>query len=137
MIYAAACSETDEVYILGAGGKLVKFAASSVVATGKLTIGSKGIEDSAVCGLVAAPGAKIFSINNEGQAKLVEDYSITAKGGAGQVITESTKFLSTKTYVFIHNGKKNAYFDVSNLSVKGKTAVGAKLISEQTFSIGN
>lgn len=137
LLYAAACSETDEVYILGASGKLVKFTAENVVSTGKLTIGSKGIEDIAICALVAAPGAKIFSINNEGQAKLCEDYSITAKGGSGQVITESTKFLSAKTYVFIHNGKKNAYFDVSNLSVKGKTAVGAKLISEQTFSIGN
>jgi len=137
VIYAAACYETDEVYILGKSGKLVKFKVSDIVSTGKLTIGSKGISEEAVFATIAAPGAKIFSITNDGQAKLCEDYTLTAKGGSGQVITENTKFLSSKTYVFVHNTKKNTYFDISNLTVKGKTAIGAKLVSEQPFSIGN
>jgi DNA gyrase subunit A len=137
VIYAAACSETDEVYILGMSGKLVKFKVSDIVSTGKLTIGSKGIGEQAAFATIAAEGAKIFSINNEGQAKLSDDYSITAKGGSGQVITEGTKFLSSKSYVFVGNGKKNTYYDVSGLAVKGKTAVGAKLVNEPTFSIAN
>lgn len=137
LLYAAACNETDELYILGRNGKLVKFKISDIISTGKLTIGSKGSEDMALCATVATKDAKIFSVNIEGQAKLCNDYLITAKGGSGQVIADKTVYLSSKSYIFVYNGKKNTFYDVSQLAIKGKTAVGAKLFNEQTFIIGN
>ncbi len=141
VLYVGAVNNDDMVYILGEKGKLVKFPASEVNNTSKITIGSKGISDAAVQALTANSNEKIFTMNNNNQAKITEakDFIITARGGNGQSITANTiSMLSgNKKYFITYDGKKNNVVKMSTLTVKSKSSVGAKIQSKEILNVGN
>jgi DNA gyrase subunit A len=132
-------SNEDYIYILG--DKLTKFPLKEVSPTSRLTVGVKGINGFALMAAAAKDSDKILSINDSGQGKLTlgSDFNITARGAYGQVITENTIYFSTVLYpqIFIYADKKNNVIDISKLSVKSKTAAGAKLISGTLDYISN
>ena len=129
----------DYIYILG--DKLTKFPLTEVSPTSRLTVGVKGINGYARMASAAKDSDKILSINDLGQGKLTlgSDFNVTARGAYGQVITENTIYLSSVRYpqIFIYADKKNNIIDVSKLSVKSKTAAGAKLASGNLDYISN
>ena len=132
-------SNEDYIYILG--DKLTKFPLKEVSPTSRLTVGVKGINGFALMAAAAKDSDKILSINDSGQGKLTlgSDFNVTARGAYGQVITENTIYFSTVLYpqIFIYADKKNNVIDISKLSVKSKTAAGAKLISGTLDYISN
>ena len=141
LIYVGACNNDDMIYILGEDGKLVKFPASEVNNTSRITIGSKGINGAATQALVAAKSDKIFTMNNKDQAKLTEgeDYITTARGSNGQSITDGVVSLLSgePEYLIAYDGKKNNLIKSKDLAVKGKTSVGAKISKKKIIGIGN
>lgn len=141
LIYVGLVNKNDVLYILGEKGKLVKFSISDITSTSRLTIGTKGINDKAICALACGPNNKIFSINNSNQAKLTnaDDFNLTAKGSNGQVITENTTVIldGDKDYILIYDNKKNSLVSIKNLAVKSKSSIGAKIINGDIISIVN
>jgi DNA gyrase subunit A len=129
----------DYIYILGE--KLVKFSVKDTNSTTRLTIGTKGISGTAIAATVADEEDMILTINSTGQGKLTKasDFIMTAKGSNGQVITENTVIISAvkSPTIFIYADKKNHIIDTTKLSVKSKSAVGAKIISGLPNSISN
>jgi len=135
----AVLGANQDTYVYILNDKLSKFSANDIPATSRLTIGSKGTNGSAIGATAATEDDKIFTLNEKGQGKLTlaKDFNLTAKGGIGQVITENTVFVTTASELqaFIYSDKKNNIIDYSKISVKGKTAVGAKIVSGSLDSI--
>lgn len=129
LIWAGCGNSNDSLLILGKNGGLVKFPLTEITPTGKLTIGSKGIADEAICATIAAEDDKILTIA-DGKAKftLCSEFNTTAKGGKGQVIGEHTTTLSKITDPFyIADGGKIIPCTTSMFATKSKTAVGQKI----------
>jgi DNA gyrase subunit A len=130
---------TNEDYVYILGEKLVKFLVKDINPTTRLTIGTKGINGSAIGATVATEEDKILTMNDNGQGKLTKgsDFVTTAKGSNGQVITENTTLISAvKTpVIFVFADKKNHVIETTKLSVKSKSAVGAKIVSGIATSI--
>lgn len=138
LIYAGCAANTDFLYLLGAKGGLVKVAVSSINPTGRLTIGSKGIDDMVVAATIASDTDSILSLaDGKGKFTLGKEYNITAKGGKGQTITEGTNVIAAIgecAYVVEKNTKLTKYSKRS-LATKGKTASGAKITEDKNVKI--
>lgn len=130
LIFVGMANDDENLMILDE--KLTYFKVKDIVATSKITIGSKGIASGkAVSAALVSDKGKVLMLNNEGQGKLTKanEFVYAAKGSNGQVVADGTVLLSaeSKTY-FIYDGTKNFYIK-SNPAVKGKTAAGSKLIN--------
>ena len=138
LAYAGCANNNDYLFILGTEGGLIKCAVSSLSTTGKTTIGSKGIDDKVLSAAIAADDDLLFTFAS-GKAKFSygKDFNITAKGGKGQTITEGTTAIAAiNDYIYVvENNTKLTQYTTKSLSVKGKSAIGAKISNEQFIKV--
>ena len=134
LIYAGCADDKDYLFILGAEGGLIKCSVNNLSTTGRVTIGSKGIDDTVTAVAIAADNELLFTFAN-GKAKFSygKDFNVTAKGGKGQTITEGTNIISAvNDYIYVvENNNKLTQYNIKSLSIKGKSAIGAKISNEQ------
>jgi DNA gyrase/topoisomerase IV subunit A len=108
------------------------FKVKEITQSTKTTVGSKGIASGkAISAAIVGDKDKVLMVNFEGQAKLTKasEFVTTSKGSNGQVVADKTILISRQhNEYFIFDGSKNNYID-KNPAVKGKTAVGSKIIS--------
>lgn len=129
LIFVGMANDEDNLAILNE--KLVFIKVKDITPTSKLTIGSKGIAgDRAVSAALVVDDGAILMLNKDGQGKLTKaaDFVVNPRGSIGQVVAEDTVLLSSEsdTY-FIYSDSKNNL--ATKPSVKGKTAVGSKMVS--------
>lgn len=140
LAYAGCANDNDYLFILGTEGGLIKCAVSSLSTTGRITIGSKGIDDEVLSAAIAADDDLLFTFAS-GKAKFSygKDFNITAKGGKGQTITEGTTAIAAiNDYIYVvENNTKLTQYTTKSLSIKGKSAIGAKISNEQFVKVIN
>ena len=133
------CAANDEyLFILGEKGGLVKVPISSFNATGKLTIGVKGIDDKAIFAAVGNNDSLLFSVaDGKGKFTKGSDYIVTARGAKGQSITPNTNALTivTTNLAIIEKSSKITFYTNRSFATKSKTAGGAKVTDDPTFKI--
>ena len=138
LIYAGCGDNNDFILVLGEKGGLVKVQLSSIKDTGVNTIGSKIIDDKVSSATIAGEDDLIFTFS-DGKSKFTKntDFNLTSKGGKGQVITENTNLISRikEDFYIVEKNNKITLYNNSSLSIKGKTAIGAKISSESEIKI--
>lgn len=134
LIFVGMANDDENLMILDE--KLTYFKVKDIVATSKITIGSKGIASGkAISAALVSDKGKVLMLNSEGRGKLTKanEFVYAAKGSNGQVIADGTTHLSAeKEAYFIYDGSKNFYIK-SNPATKGKMASGSKLINGNPF----
>lgn len=131
LMFLAYAQDEDDLLIFGDNDKAVRFKVKEISATGKNTIGSKGIAAKVRCATIIREGDKIVSVA-DGKVKLCEaaEYLETAKGGTGQVIVANTTFCTSvsgeKLYVLCEKNKISS-LSTASLPSKSKTASGATI----------
>ena len=129
-------NDTDFIMVLGSEGKAVNIPVSDIGALGKMTYGSKGMSTpSVLAATVASRDDLILTITSENKAKLTahKDFLVNGKGTVGQLITEDCILIlnigtSEILTLFGEDGKINNV-NISTLSTKSRTAVGAKIFN--------
>lgn len=138
LLYVGCANDDDYLFLLGKNGGLVKCAIKDITATGRTTIGSKGIDDIAISAAIGNDNDLFFTFAN-GKAKytLGSDFNTTAKGGKGQSITDGTSIIAAfnNTLYVVEKNVKLSKYDCKSLAVKGKGAIGAKITEEQNIKI--
>ena len=138
LIYAGCGNNNDFILVLGEKGGLVKVQLSSIKDTGVITIGSKIIDDNVISATIGSDEDLIFTFS-DGKAKFTKcsEFNITSKGSKGQVITENTSIIKKveNEFFIIEKNNKLILYNNSSLSIKGKTAIGAKISSEPKIKI--
>ena len=138
LIYAGCGDNNDFILVLGEKGGLVKVQLSSIKDTGVNTIGSKIIDDKVSSATIAGEDDLIFTFS-DGKSKFTKnaDFNLTSKGGKGQVITENTNLISRikEDFYIVEKNNKITLYNNNSLSIKGKTAIGAKISSESEIKI--
>ena len=134
VIYANAVTNEEYLFMLGKNGKVSKVLINDFTATGRSTIGVKGMACDVISATVGANETNIIAIGDE-KYKVTSgsDYSVGSKNGLGYVVAENTfKLFSIpkNTFYLIENGAKITYFGTEDYSVKGKGAQGNKTTKE-------
>ena len=130
LIFMGMANDDDNIMVLDE--KMTFHKVSEIRPSSKVTIGVKGIASkNALAAAIAEDKEKIFMINQNGQAKLVDVSELTyaARAGAGQVVGDNPAFVLTRSNAyFIYDGQKNSYFE-RNPMTRTKTADGTRFIS--------
>lgn len=128
----------DDDYLMILDEKLTFFKVGEVRATGKITIGSKGIASNrAISAALVEADQKVIMLNKKGQGKLTpaKDFVETARAANGQVIAEDTILVAKEQpYYFIYSAGKNNLIE-KQPSVKSKTAAGARTVTGEPICI--
>jgi len=136
LIFVGMANDEDNIAVLDT--KLSFFKVKSITATSKLTLGSKANNSkNAISAAIISDKENLFMLTADGKGKLTKasEFSQTAKGGNGQVVAKDTVLVhkASKEYL-IYDGSKNIHV-AKNISTKGKTAVGSKIINGKPFSV--
>ena len=129
IVFADAANDEDYLLLLGTKDNVVKFKVSSITSTGKLTIGSNGIDDNCVTATIAAEDDLVFCrANNCGKYTPCSDFTLNARGGVGQTVAANTTEIRTfREPFYIFTGTKLILCNKNSFAVKGKQAIGAKI----------
>lgn len=135
-------NNTDYIMALGTEGKCANIPVSEVSAFGRLTYGSKGITtEKVIAATLAGAEDLILTLTKDNKAKLTKhsDFNVNTKGSTGSVITEDCDFIlniktASQITIFGSDGKAMS-LPVSNLSIKSRTAQGAKIYNSEIETI--
>ena len=134
VVYASAVTNEEYLFMLGKNGKVSKVSINDFTATGKSTIGTKGMACEVISATSGTDEVNIVAIGDEKYKVTVgSDYSIGGKNGLGYAVAENTVKLFAipkNTFYLIENGSKITYFGTADYSVKGKGAQGNKTTKE-------
>ena len=140
LLWCGCAANDDYLFILGEKGGLVKIPISSFNATGKLTIGVKGIDDKATFAAIGNNDSLLFSVA-DGKGKFTKgiDYIVTSRGAKGQIITPNTTNFTgvTSDIAVIEKDSKVAFYTTKSFATKSKTASGAKITTESEIKIAS
>ena len=130
LLFAAVANNEDYILLLGSKSNVVKIPVKNITATGKLTVGVKGIDDICTSATIAEEEQLIFVVSdNCGKYTKCNDFNVTARAGKGQSVADNTTMLQSfkDSFYFISNGIKLQKYNGSSFTVKSKTASGAKI----------
>lgn len=130
IIFVGTANENDYLYLLGVNNKVSKVSVNDFNATGRMTIGVKGMAVDVISATVAGEEENIL-VFTEDKYKITRgsNYSISGKNALGQVVAENTRslfVLPKKNFYLIENDTKIEYFGAIDYIVKGKSAQGNK-----------
>lgn len=130
VIFVGAANDDDYLFILGANGKVSKILVEDFTATGKNTIGVKGMACDAMSATIAADNQYIVVVSDE-KFKVTEcsDYIVCGKNASGCAVAENTTALYSipkKEFYLIENGSKITHFGSNDYITKGRSALGNK-----------
>ncbi len=137
LLWCGCAAEHDNLLLLGAGGGVLKLAVSSISATGRTTVGIKGMADVVVSAAIGHDTEEVVCIaEGKGKRTPISEFHLTAKGGKGQVIAEKTTLIAKvdELYYLIDDAKITRC-SKKTLALKGKTAVGAKIANSESAKI--
>lgn len=134
VIYANAVINEEYLFMLGTNDKVSKVLVNDFIATGRSTIGVKGMACDVISATSGTNETNIVAIGDE-KYKVTSgsDYSVGSKNGLGYAVAENTLKLFAipkNTFYLIENGAKITYFGTEDYSVKGKGAQGNKTTKE-------
>lgn len=137
VVFVGAANDEDYLLMLGVNGKVSKVLVSDFTATGRNTIGVKGMAVGVVSACIASENDHIGCISDEKyKITVCSDYSISGKNALGYAIAENTTTLTTipkKEFYLIENGVKITHFGASEYTPKGKSAQGNKTTKDTKF----
>lgn len=130
IIFVGTANDNDYLYLLGVNNKVSKVSVNDFNATGRMTIGVKGMACDVISATIAGEEENIL-VFTEDKYKITRgsDYSISGKNALGQVVAENTRslfVLPKKNFYLIENDTKIEYFGAVDYIVKGKSAQGNK-----------
>lgn len=130
VVFVGAANDDDYLLMLGVNGKVSKVPVSDFNATGRNTIGVKGMAVGVISACVAGEEEYIVCIADEKyKVTVCSDYAVGGKNALGYAIAENTTSLTTipnKKFYLIENGTKITHFEASDYVVKSKSALGNK-----------
>lgn len=137
VVFVGAANDEDYLLMLGKNGKVSKVSIADFTATGRNTIGVKGMATDVISACIAGENEYIGCISDEKyKITVCSDYSISGKNALGYAIAENTIALTTipkKEFYLIENGVKITYFGASEYTPKGKSAQGNKTTKDAKF----
>lgn len=130
VVFVGAANDNDYLLMLGVNGKVSKVPVSDFNATGRNTIGVKGMAVGIISACVAGEEEHIVCIADEKyKVTICSDYAVCGKNAFGYAVAENTTSLTTiphKKFYLIENGTKITHFEASDYVVKSKSALGNK-----------
>lgn len=134
ILYAFCVNNDDNILCLLDNGKLQNVKVADIKLSGKLTIGNKGTTAPVKCATRVAKGGLFFTIDAENHCKrspIAELGTTTVAANEGcWIIGEASPNM------FWYDGSKVIPIDWNSVSVKGRTAQGAKIGTKKLVSIG-
>lgn len=133
ILYAFCVNSDDNILCLLDNGKLQNIKVEDIKLSGKLTIGNKGTTSGVKCAAKVAKGGLFFTIDEDNHCKRS---SIAEMGTTTVVANEGCWIIGEAApNMFWYDGSKVMSVDWDSVSVKGRTAQGAKIGTKKLVSI--
>jgi DNA gyrase subunit A len=134
ILYAFCVNSDENILCLLDNGKLQNVKVEDIKLSGKLTIGNKGTTAPVKCATKVTKGGLFFTIDAENHCKRSP---IAELGSSTVVANEGCCIIGEATpNMFWYDGSKVMAIDWNTVSVKGRTAQGAKIGTKKLVSIG-
>ena len=134
ILYAFCVNSDENILCLLDNGKLQNVKVEDIKLSGKLTIGNKGTTAPVKCATKVTKGGLFFTVDAENHCKrspIAELSSSTVVANEGCCIIGEAA-----PNMFWYDGSKVMAIDWNTVSVKGRTAQGAKIGTKKLVSIG-
>ena len=134
ILYAFCVNSDENILCLLDNGKLQNVKVEDIKLSGKLTIGNKGTTAPVKCATKVTKGGLFFTIDAENHCKR----SPIAELGSSTVVANEGCWIigEAAPNMFWYDGSKVMSIDWNTVSVKGRTAQGAKIGTKKLVSIG-
>lgn len=134
ILYAFCVNSDENILCLLDNGKLQNVKVEDIKLSGKLTIGNKGTTAPVKCATKVVKGGLFFTIDAENHCKR----SPIAELGSSTVVANEGCWIigEAAPNMFWYDGSKVMAIDWNTVSVKGRTAQGAKIGTKKLVSIG-
>ena len=134
ILYAFCVNSDENILCLLDNGKLQNVKVEDIKLSGKLTIGNKGTTAPVKCATKVTKGGLFFTIDAENHCKR----SPIAELGSSTVVANEGCWIigEAAPNMFWYDGSKVMAIDWNTVSVKGRTAQGAKIGTKKLVSIG-
>ena len=134
ILYAFCVNSDENILCLLDNGKLQNVKVEDIKLSGKLTIGNKGTTAPVKCATKVAKGGLFFTVDAENHCKR----SPIAELGSSTVVANEGCWIigEAAPNMFWYDGSKVMAIDWNTVSVKGRTAQGAKIGTKKLVSIG-
>lgn len=133
ILYAFCVNNDDNILCLLDNGKLQNIKVADIKLSGKLTIGNKGTTSGVKCATKVAKGGLFFTVDADNRCKR----SPIAEMGSTTVVANEGCCIIGEALpnMFWYDGSKVTAIDWNSVSVKGRTAQGAKIGTKKLVSI--
>ena len=134
ILYAFCVNSDENILCLLDNGKLQNVKVEDIKLSGKLTIGNKGTTAPVKCATKVTKGGLFFTVDVENHCKR----SPIAELGSSTVVANEGCYIigEAAPNMFWYDGSKVMAIDWNTVSVKGRTAQGAKIGTKKLVSIG-
>lgn len=134
ILYAFCVNSDENILCLLDNGKLQNVKVEDIKLSGKLTIGNKGTTAPVKCATKVTKGGLFFTVDAENHCKR----SPIAELGSSTVVANEGCWIigEAAPNMFWYDGSKVMAIDWNTVSVKGRTAQGAKIGTKKLVSIG-
>lgn len=134
ILYAFCVNSDENILCLLDNGKLQNVKVEDIKLSGKLTIGNKGTTAPVKCATKVTKGGLFFTVDAENHCKR----SPIAELGSSTVVANEGCYIigEAAPNMFWYDGSKVMAIDWNTVSVKGRTAQGAKIGTKKLVSIG-
>ena len=134
ILYAFCVNSDENILCLLDNGKLQNVKVEDIKLSGKLTIGNKGTTAPVKCATKVAKGGLFFTVDAENHCKRSP---IAELGSSTVVANEGCCIIGEAApNMFWYDGSKVMAIDWNTVSVKSRTAQGAKIGTKKLVSIG-
>lgn len=134
ILYAFCVNSDENILCLLDNGKLQNVKVEDIKLSGKLTIGNKGTTAPVKCATKVTKGGLFFTVDAENHCKRSP---IAELGSSTVVANEGCCIIGEAApNMFWYDGSKVMAIDWNTVSVKGRTAQGAKIGTKKLVSIG-
>lgn len=134
ILYAFCVNSDENILCLLDNGKLQNVKVEDIKLSGKLTIGNKGTTAPVKCATKVTKGGLFFTVDVENHCKRSP---IAELGSSTVVANEGCCIIGEAApNMFWYDGSKVMAIDWNTVSVKGRTAQGAKIGTKKLVSIG-
>lgn len=140
MLCAGEAADGDYMLMLTASG-VHKIAIKDINATGKLTMGVNTTDEPILAACIAQESDTLLFVTEDmhGKLTLVRDLVSTVRGGKPQKVADHTIYMLNVTerdsVLLVGKIARNSEYNLSKLSVKSKTALGAQLTTKKIVSV--
>ena len=133
ILYAFSCNDTDKIIVLLEDSKIHTTLVEDIKVSSKLTMGSKKASGKVLSCACVPKGGLYFTVDAENRIKRAEVDDLSCSTVS---INEGCQIIGTVAKnMFWYDGSKITYIDWDKISVKGRTAQGAKIGTKKLVAI--